>query len=98
MILSERPNDADSQDGFTKWPFMTTHTWAEYPRGRWSLEIEFVKGAPQEGFVKVAQKYFLKNRFSHKMITGMDAASARNKGGALHKPSSHRPPFQACGR
>ena len=56
MILSERPNDADSQDGFTKWPFMTTHTWAEYPRGRWSLEIEFVKGAPQEGFVKVAQK------------------------------------------
>merc|ERR1711963_700926 len=43
MILSERPNDADSQDGFTKWPFMTTHTWAEYPRGRWSLEIEFVK-------------------------------------------------------
>ena len=32
MILSERPNDDDSQDGFTKWPFMTTHTWAEYPR------------------------------------------------------------------
>ena len=54
MILSERPNDADSQDGFTKWPFMTTHTWAEYPRGRWSLEIEFVKGEPQEGFVKVS--------------------------------------------
>ena len=63
MILSERPNDADSQDGFTKWPFMTTHTWAEYPRGHWSLEIEFVKGAPQEGFVKVAQKYFLKYLF-----------------------------------
>ena len=53
MILSERPNDADSQDGFTKWPFMTTHTWAEYPRGTWSLEIEFVSGAPpQEGWVK----------------------------------------------
>jgi len=52
MILSERPNDADAQDGFTKWPFMTTHTWAEYPRGRWSLEIEFVDGPPQQGFVK----------------------------------------------
>jgi len=52
MILSERPNDADSQDGFTKWPFMTTHTWAEYPRGKWSLEIEFVNGPPQKGFVK----------------------------------------------
>ena len=32
MILSERINDDDSQDGFTKWPFMTTHTWAENPR------------------------------------------------------------------
>ena len=52
MILSERPNDADAQDGFTKWPFMTTHTWAEYPRGKWSLEVEFVNGPPQEGYVK----------------------------------------------
>jgi proprotein convertase subtilisin/kexin type 2 len=52
MILSERPNDDDNQDGFTKWPFMTTHTWAEYPRGKWSLELEFVPGQPQQGFVK----------------------------------------------
>merc|ERR1719419_955914 len=36
MILSERINDDDSQDGFTKWPFMTTHTWAENPRGKWT--------------------------------------------------------------
>ena len=41
MILSTRPNDDDSRDGFTKWPFMTTHTWAEYPRGKWSLEVDF---------------------------------------------------------
>ena len=39
MILSSRPNDEDSHDGFTKWPFMTTHPWAEYPRGKWSLEV-----------------------------------------------------------
>ena len=39
MILSTRPNDEDSHDGFTKWPFMTTHPWAEYPRGKWSLEV-----------------------------------------------------------
>jgi proprotein convertase subtilisin/kexin type 2 len=26
MILSRRPKDADSKDGFTNWPFMTTHT------------------------------------------------------------------------
>ena len=39
MILSSRPNDEDSHDGFTKWPFMSTHPWAEYPRGKWSLEV-----------------------------------------------------------
>jgi len=52
MILSERVNDDDSQDGFTKWPFMTTHTWAENPRGRWTLEVEFVQGEKQHGFIK----------------------------------------------
>ena len=39
MILSSRPKDDDSKDGFTKWPFMTTHTWAENPRGKWLLEV-----------------------------------------------------------
>jgi len=52
MILSERPNDDDSQDGFTKWPFMTTHTWAEYPRGRWTLEVAFIEGPVQSGHIK----------------------------------------------
>lgn len=39
MILSRRSNDDDSRDGFTKWPFMTTHTWGEYPQGTWTLEV-----------------------------------------------------------
>ena len=39
MILSRRVNDDDHRDGFTKWPFMTTHTWGEYPQGTWSLEV-----------------------------------------------------------
>lgn len=38
MILNRRANDDDSRDGFTKWPFMTTHAWGEYPEGIWSLE------------------------------------------------------------
>uniref|UniRef100_A0A1B0DR75 Neuroendocrine convertase 2 n=1 Tax=Phlebotomus papatasi TaxID=29031 RepID=A0A1B0DR75_PHLPP len=38
MILSRRKNDDDHRDGFTKWPFMTTHTWGEYPQGTWILE------------------------------------------------------------
>jgi len=53
MILSDRPNDDDGRDGFTKWPFMTTHTWAEYPRGRWTLEVNFLDDGPvYSGFVK----------------------------------------------
>lgn len=39
MILSKRVNDDDHRDGFTKWPFMTTHTWGEYPQGIWTLEV-----------------------------------------------------------
>lgn len=41
MILSRRVNDDDHRDGFTKWPFMTTHTWGEYPQGTWLLEVNF---------------------------------------------------------
>ncbi len=40
MILSRRPNDDDRHDGFVKWPFMTTHTWGENPRGTWTLEVD----------------------------------------------------------
>lgn len=39
MILSRRQNDNDQRDGFTKWPFMTTHSWGEYPKGTWILEV-----------------------------------------------------------
>jgi len=39
MILSRRANDDDHRDGFTKWPFMTTHSWGEYPQGTWKLEV-----------------------------------------------------------
>ncbi|XP_076058712.1 prohormone processing protease amontillado [Oratosquilla oratoria] len=52
MILSKRKHDDDSRDGFTKWPFMTTHTWAENPRGKWTLEIRLNSPTPQEGWVK----------------------------------------------
>ncbi|KAJ8978987.1 hypothetical protein NQ317_001460, partial [Molorchus minor] len=52
MILSRRQNDDDSRDGFSKWPFMTTHTWGEYPQGTWLLEAKFSSQIPQTGFVK----------------------------------------------
>jgi proprotein convertase subtilisin/kexin type 2 len=41
LLLSKRPLDSDSQNGFHKWPFMTTHAWAEKSRGTWKLEILF---------------------------------------------------------
>lgn len=41
MILSRRPLDEDSTKGFFKWPFMTTHAWAERAQGTWTLEIRF---------------------------------------------------------
>jgi proprotein convertase subtilisin/kexin type 2 len=41
MILSRRPKDDDSRDGYTNWPFMTTHTWGENPRGKWRLFVRF---------------------------------------------------------
>ena len=38
-LLSIRREDV-SDEGFTKWPFMTTHSWGEDPRGTWTLEIK----------------------------------------------------------
>ncbi|XP_015924707.1 neuroendocrine convertase 2 [Parasteatoda tepidariorum] len=52
MILNKRPNDDDQYDGFTKWPFMTTHTWGEGPRGRWTLEVRFDGQLQQTGFIR----------------------------------------------
>ena len=49
MILSKRPKDDDATDGFTKWPFMTTHSWAENPRGTWQLIVIFDSEEPQSG-------------------------------------------------
>ncbi|XP_050827935.1 neuroendocrine convertase 2 isoform X3 [Serinus canaria] len=52
ILLSRRPRDDDSKVGFDKWPFMTTHTWGEDPRGTWALEIGFVGSQPQRGVLK----------------------------------------------
>lgn len=51
MILSRRQNDDDSRDGFSKWPFMTTHTWGEYPQGTWLLEVSTTKRIVLIGFM-----------------------------------------------
>uniref|UniRef100_A0A4W3JZQ6 Neuroendocrine convertase 2 n=1 Tax=Callorhinchus milii TaxID=7868 RepID=A0A4W3JZQ6_CALMI len=52
ILLSRRPRDDDSKVGFDKWPFMTTHTWGEDPRGTWTLEVGFTGGTAQKGVLK----------------------------------------------
>uniref|UniRef100_A0A3Q3WM28 Neuroendocrine convertase 2 n=1 Tax=Mola mola TaxID=94237 RepID=A0A3Q3WM28_MOLML len=52
ILLSRRPRDDDSKVGFDKWPFMTTHTWGEDPRGTWVLEVGFQSEEPQHGVLK----------------------------------------------
>lgn len=52
MILTRRPKDDDSKDGFTNWPFMSTHIWGENPRGKWRLVARFQGERPQRGFIK----------------------------------------------
>ncbi|KAA8583722.1 hypothetical protein FQN60_014930 [Etheostoma spectabile] len=52
ILLSRRPRDDNSKVGFDKWPFMTTHTWGEDPRGTWVLEVGFQGEEPQHGALK----------------------------------------------
>lgn len=40
-LLAKRRLDYSSK-GFKNWSFMSTHTWQENPRGRWTLEIQNV--------------------------------------------------------
>ncbi|KAI5611591.1 neuroendocrine convertase 2 precursor, partial [Silurus asotus] len=51
ILLSRRPRDSDATVGFDKWPFMSTHTWGEDPRGTWKLEVGFSGEAPQSGYL-----------------------------------------------
>lgn len=52
MILSRRPKDDDAKDGFTNWPFMTSHTWGENPRGKWRLVVRFQGQGKHRGTLK----------------------------------------------
>ncbi|XP_071963976.1 neuroendocrine convertase 2-like isoform X1 [Antedon mediterranea] len=47
MLLSTRPRDDDNIVGFQSWPFMTTHTWGEDPKGEWTLQVS-MNGNPIE--------------------------------------------------
>lgn len=59
MILSRRANDDDHRDGFTKWPFMTTHSWGEYPQGTWKLEVSSPHTHTQLGSIELTLSFSL---------------------------------------
>uniref|UniRef100_F6YWW9 P/Homo B domain-containing protein n=1 Tax=Ciona intestinalis TaxID=7719 RepID=F6YWW9_CIOIN len=48
QLLEPRRNDISAR-GFTKWAFMTTHSWDEDPRGTWTLEIRDRNQRPVSG-------------------------------------------------
>lgn len=84
MILSRRVNDDDHRDGFTKWPFMTTHTWGEYPQGTWLLEVNFTDlyGLRKKKILKSPEYWNLSGELQHakaptRMAKGMDVDASR---------------------
>lgn len=99
MILSHRINDDDHRDGFTKWPFMTTHTWGEYPQGTWLLEVN--SRVPTRITFVTSFLFCIRGntiRFEHRALLGklqhsntstwmaerMDADASRYQGTTIH--------------
>lgn len=95
MILSRRPNDDDHRNGFVRWPFMTTQTWGENPRGRWILEARFSSGE-QDNNNKNIKKDESKNKLSQSVAaTGSKTLSL--SGNEYNNKSSELAPQQQHG-
>ncbi|KMQ89813.1 neuroendocrine convertase 2 [Lasius niger] len=88
MILSRRVNDDDHRDGFTKWPFMTTHTWGEYPQGTWLLEVSFNTQTPQHGWLK--EWTLMLHGTREPPYTGLSAADPHSKLAIVKKAHEER--------
>jgi len=73
-LLPVRGEDS-SDEGFRKWPFMTTHAWGEDPRGKWILEIkDGGESRRNTGFLKDWQLVIhgTKTKPAHQNITHPD--------------------------
>ncbi|XP_076165395.1 prohormone processing protease amontillado [Ptiloglossa arizonensis] len=88
MILSRRVNDNDHRDGFTKWPFMTTHTWGEYPQGTWLLEVSFNTQTPQRGWFR--EWTLMLHGTREPPYTGLPAADPHSKLAIVKKAHEER--------
>lgn len=107
MILSRRINDDDHRDGFTKWPFMTTHTWGEYPQGNWLLEVSnrvvpFLSSSLswENRVFEISYRITFRpgelqySNASARMDQRVDPDAARHQRAALHRASCSRSTFQ----
>jgi len=73
-LLPIRSEDS-SDEGFHRWPFMTTHAWGEDPRGKWILEIkDGGESRSKTGFLKDWQLVIhgTKEKPDHQNITHPD--------------------------
>lgn len=52
-LLSHRPKDFVSADGFQKWPFMSVRHWGENPLGAWLLNITYSPSRDTSGYTVV---------------------------------------------
>ena len=102
-LLDARPQDYSSY-GFVDWPFMTTHSWGENPRGRWILEIHndaYSKWASDAKFFKWSlELYGLKfdpNSEEYKTKVPRDTPtippSIRNLPGFTSNDNNNNPPI-----
>lgn len=91
-LLSPRKEDL-SNEGFTKWPFMTTHSWGEDPRGTWTLEIKDLgDNRPNHGTLTEWQLILhgTKEKPNHQPITHPD--KPRDSVPAPESPNTSRTP------
>lgn len=91
-LLSPRKEDL-SDEGFTKWPFMTTHSWGEDPRGTWTLEIKDLgDNRPNHGTLTEWQLILhgTKDKPNHQLIAHPD--TPRNSVPVPESPAFSRTP------
>lgn len=78
MILNRRPLDDDDTNGFYRWPFMTTQTWAENPRGKWTLRAQFYNPTTNATETQTSDDNSLFQEESNNIVTNDDKNSGNN--------------------
>ena len=98
MILNRRPFDDDNKNGFVRWPFMTTQTWSESPRGKWKLEVKFYSEQDARNDKALMDKYRQSDNQTNKTLdsaTSSSSSVATPTGRDVDKNGGGRPVVQS---